>query len=111
MEVIYISLQLSTSTGFAGDELLRQDRQKQRVKLKKLNLDLIERYWNTQKMLEDQPGPAAAFRQNARYVTESSRTSSSPRRQSSGDAAVTPLGMQERKLTRQETSRFNFAAP
>ena len=100
---------------FASDEWLREDRQKQRVKLKKLNLDLIERYWNTQKMLEDQQGPAAAaaaFRPNAGYVTESSRTSSSsPRRQSSGDAAVTPLGMQERKLTRQETSRFNFAAP
>ena len=106
-------VQLSTSTVIAGDEGLRQDRQKQRIKLKKLNLDLIERYWNTQQMLEDQPlGPsAAAFRPDARYVTESSRTSCSPRRQSSGDAAATPLGMQERKLTRQETSRFNFAAP
>ena len=91
---------------------LVQDRQKQRAKLKKLNLDLIERYWNTQKMLEDQPaataGGARAHHRSgadARHVPESS-----PRRQSSGEG-VTPLGMQERKLTRQETSKFNFASP
>ena len=103
--------QLSTSTVSSSVESLRQvqDRQKQRAKLKKLNLDLIERYWNTQKMLEDQPA-AAHYRTgaDARHAPESSRTS--PRRQSSGDG-VTPLGMQERKLTRQETSKFNFAAP